>query len=121
MSNELKKYLEEIVEALNDVANKTSTLLDGDIKKNASNFKLMLSEIKSELIEKALELCQPGEYEPKHILNKTSRNLWAMNIVFLNIMETITNTTPTKESMEYLKSWIKRYAIEIKLILNENS
>lgn len=119
MNDNLREYIKNIINALKEAAKEVITLDDGDIIKNVSNFRIVLFNIKDNLIPEALKLCPEGEYEPEHILKKTERNLWAMDFTILNRIRVTQNTS--EEELDYLQKWIKRYTSDLEFILDENN
>ena len=116
MDKKLGKKIDEIIKALESASNNVKNLCSGNASRDAALYKSMLFKIKEEMIPKALELCEEDEYEPRHLLEKIDRNIWAMDYTMLSRM-----TTPVvPEAYDHLSMWIKRYAIDLKHWMKEN-
>jgi hypothetical protein len=116
MNKELGKKIDEIIKALESTSENVNNMCSGNASRDAALYKSMLFKIKEEMIPKALELCEEGEYEPKHLLNKIDRNIWAMDYTILSRMSN--NMIP--ETINYLSQWIHRYASDLKHWMKEN-
>lgn len=116
MRRELYKKIKEIITALETASENVKNMCSGNASRDAALYKSMLFKIKEEMIPKALELCEEGEYEPKHLLNKIDRNIWAMDYTILSRM----TSSMTQETVNELSVWIKRYAIDLKCWMREN-
>ena len=115
MGIELRKKVKKIIIALEEAASNILHMCSGNASRDAALYRSMLFKIKDEMIPKALELCKEDEYEPKHMLEKVSRNIWAMDYTILSRVSLI----PQKR-IEFLSNWIKTYAIDLKVILRED-
>ena len=116
MNKELGKKIDEIIKALESASENVKNLCSGNASRDAALYKSMLFKIKEDMIPKALELCEEGQYEPKHLLNKIDRNIWAMDYTMLSRMK----NPIVPESYDHLSMWIKRYAIDLKQWIKES-
>ena len=114
MGIELRRKIKEIILALEEASSNVLNMCSGNASRDAALYRSMLFKIKDEMIPVALELCKEGEYEPKHTLEKVSRNIWAMDYTILSRVSLI-----PQERIEFLSNWIKRYASDLKTILRE--
>lgn len=114
MSIELRKKVKEIILALENASNNVLNMCSGNASRDAALYRSMLFKIKDGMIPQALELCKEDEYEPKHSLEKTARNIWAMDYTILSRASLI-----PQERIEFLSNWIKRYACDLKVILRD--
>ena len=117
MDKELGKKIDEIIKALESASDNVKNMCSGNASRDAALYKSMLFKIKEEMIPKALELCEEGQYEPKHLLNKIDRNIWAMDYTILSRM----SSDMRPETINYLSQWIHRYAVDLKHWIKENS
>ena len=114
MSIELRKKVKEIILALENASSNILNMCSGNASRDAALYRSMLFKIKDEMIPQALELCEEGKDEPKNILNKIDRNIWAMDYTILSRVSLIPH-----ERIEFLSNWIKRYACDLKVILRD--
>jgi hypothetical protein len=114
MGIELRKKVKEIIVALEEASGNVLNMCSGNASRDAALYRSILFKIKDEMIPQALELCEEGEDEPKHTLEKTSRNIWAMDYTVLSRV----NLMP-QERIEFLSNWIKRYAFDLRKILRD--
>jgi hypothetical protein len=116
MKRELYKKLKEIITALENASDNVRNLCSGNASRDAALYKSMLFEIKDNMIPKALELCEEDDYEPKRLLKKVDRNIWAMDYTVLSRMSD--NMTP--DAISHRSLWIKRYAVDLKTFIEES-
>lgn len=116
MNKELRKLIKEIITALENASDNVKNLCSGNASRDAALYKSMLFKIKDEMIPKALELCEEGQYEPKHLLQKIDRNIWAMDYTILSRM----SSDMRPETIQYLSQWIHRYSVDLKYWSREN-